>query len=908
MTAVKVGEPSHGTVTLNADGSFTYTPVADYEGSDSFTYKANDGQDSNVVTVTITVGGSNDIPSITEIEDQTIDEDGETGSLSFTIADADQSPEELTVTALTNNPILVPLDHILLSGHDGERTVKVIPASNQYGTAVISIVVSDGIQQVTESFTVEVNSINDIPSITDGDIVGNEDENVQFAKHHFDDLFNDVDGDHLQKIIIESVPTRGTLRLSSITVSVYQEIEAADLPNLVYTPEDNWSGETAFAWRGFDGQVYSDPRTFTIHINAVNDEIAVSDFTKTGAEDHNVAFASDDFATHYSDSDGDPLLEVMFATLPAHGRLTLHGGEISVAQSVYIDDLNQIVYLPDLNWYGEDSFAWKGYDGTAYSADTALVTLLISPENDSPFVNQPVGNQSMQEGSSRTLDLSAVFRDVDDSSLTVQGVSSDEGIVSIESITSDAIVVRAVSPGRATIELSARDSQNAVATTTLEIEVRSVPPTGNPSEPTAPTLPEETNTGVDVLVNGKVENAGTAITSKINNQTVTTVVVDEKKLQDKLAAEGNGTVITIPLNMNTDVVIGELNGRTVHNMEQKQAVVVIRTENANYTLPARQINMSSVSEQIGKDVALQDIKIRIEIATPTEEVAKIVASSAAKGGFEVVVPSLNFSVRAIYNDQSVELSKFTAYVERNIAIPDGVDPNKITTGVVVEPDGTVSHVPTKVVLENGKYYAQINSLTNSTYSVVWHPIEFKDVAKHWAKEAVNDLGSRMVIEGIGQDLFDPDQDITRAEFAAIMVRGLGLKLEGGDTPFSDVNAKDWYHGSVRTAYSYGLISGFEDGTFRPLQKITREEAMTILARAMKLTNPKFDSSKSADELLSPFADIQDVSGWARSSIVDSLRAGIVSGRSNNKLAPKANITRAEVAALVQKLLRRSELI
>lgn len=186
----------------------------------------------------------------------------------------------------------------------------------------------------------------------------------------------------------------------------------------------------------------------------------------------------------------------------------------------------------------------------------------------------------------------------------------------------------------------------------------------------------------------------------------------------------------------------------------------------------------------------------------------------------------------------MDVAKFNAYIERTIAIPEGVDPNRVTTAVVIDPDGTVRHVPTQVILNGGAYYAKINSLTNSTYSVIWHPISYKDVEQHWAKEAVNDMGSRMIINGIGNVNFDPDQDIIRAEFAAIIVRGLGLKTENNTIPFSDVKSADWYSSFISTAHSYNLINGFEDGTFRPLEKITRVQAMVILAKAIKITGLK----------------------------------------------------------------------
>ncbi len=434
-------------------------------------------------------------------------------------------------------------------------------------------------------------------------------------------------------------------------------------------------------------------------------------------------------------------------------------------------------------------------------------------------------------------------------------------------------------------------------------------PIDTPSVPSTPTIPEKTNTGMDILVNGKAENAGTVARTQRNGQTVTTVFVDQKKLEDKLAAEGQNAVVAILVNDKSHVTVGSLNGQMVKNMEDKLAVLEIKTDRATYTIPAQQININTISEQVGKSVALQDIQVQIEISEPTTDMVKVVENAAAKGTFTLVVPPLNFTVKGIYGDKTVEVSKFNAYVKRNIVIPDGVDSGKITTGIVVETDGTIRHVPTKIVVIDGKYYAQINSLTNSTYSLVYHPIEFEDVAKHWAKQAVGDMGSRMIIDGTGNGMFSPDRDITRAEFAAIIVRALGLKTENGTTSFSDVQSTDWYSSVVNTAYAYHLIGGFEDGTFRPMDTITREQAMVILSKAMAITNLKGNLAiQSTDVILRPYGDTATVSAWALSSVADTVEAGIVSGRGGNELAPKDYITRAEVAKIIQGLLQKSGLI
>ncbi|WP_284642011.1 S-layer homology domain-containing protein [Paenibacillus silviterrae] len=242
-----------------------------------------------------------------------------------------------------------------------------------------------------------------------------------------------------------------------------------------------------------------------------------------------------------------------------------------------------------------------------------------------------------------------------------------------------------------------------------------------------------------------------------------------------------------------------------------------------------------------QDVKLTDIKIEIEIeiAKPSTLEESIVPNAAKAEGFSIVLSPLKFTVRGIYNGNPFEINKFDAYVERTIAIPDNVDASKITTVIVVDPQGVTRHVPTQILKIDGHYYAKVNSLTNILYTLIHHPITFKDVETHWAKEAANDLGSRMIVNGVGNGLFNPDQSMTRAEFTAVLARALGLKPENSVTsPFKDVKSSDWFSGAVQVAYSYGLISGLEDGTFRPQESITREQAMVVIAKAMKITKLK----------------------------------------------------------------------
>ncbi len=148
--------------------------------------------------------------------------------------------------------------------------------------------------------------------------------------------------------------------------------------------------------------------------------------------------------------------------------------------------------------------------------------------------------------------------------------------------------------------------------------------------------------------------------------------------------------------------------------------------------------------------------------------------------------------------------------------------------------------------------------------------------------------------------------ITRGEFIDSLVKAMGLnKKYEGKEPFKDVVKGSQYYDSIRIAYASGIISGDKKGEFKPLAKITRQEAMTIVAKAMKVAGKNVNySAAEINKILKEFKDSNKVASWAKSSVAACIKAGIISGKSGKMLAPQENITVSQTEAITLKLKKK----
>ena len=424
-----------------------------------------------------------------------------------------------------------------------------------------------------------------------------------------------------------------------------------------------------------------------------------------------------------------------------------------------------------------------------------------------------------------------------------------------------------------------------------------------------PSSSTEGTPAVNVIVNGEGQDAGSVHTTDQDGKTETTVTVDNEKLLKILDAKGNNASVIIPVATGSSVSSVVMNGQMMAALQTSQATLKVQTETSSYTLPSDGLDMVEVAKELGEDVPKDKVQVIITISEPPAERVQVVENAAEEGNFVIVVPAVEFKVECSYNEQTVEVKNFNAYVERTIVIPDGVDPYKITTAVVVRPDKTTYHVPTKITVIDGKYYAVINSLTNSTYTVIWHPVAYEDMKDHWAKEAVNDMGSRMVVTGVDDKNYAPDIEITRADFVADVVRALGLNPDEGENPYADVLDTDWYYGYVKAATAYGLIESDGTAPFAAQETVSREEAMAMICKAMEIAQMDITlSDGEAQTLLKSYKDGQNVSEAQVMNVAACLKAEITFALPGGDMKPQTPVTRAEAAAILRMLLIKANLI
>lgn len=180
-------------------------------------------------------------------------------------------------------------------------------------------------------------------------------------------------------------------------------------------------------------------------------------------------------------------------------------------------------------------------------------------------------------------------------------------------------------------------------------------------------------------------------------------------------------------------------------------------------------------------------------------------------------------------------------------------------------------------------------------------ISFDDLDGYsWATDAISHLASKGVVNGKEENKFYPADNITREEYAKIIVLAFGLYNEDAICDFVDVDAQSWSYKYIASMYGYGAINGYNDGSFGATKPITREEMAVMLYRVMQ----KQSRLEFASELKTNLYDYNEISDYAKNSVVSLNYNKIIAGDEKGYFNPKNNATRAEVCKMIYNSLNR----
>ncbi|NLB53824.1 MAG: S-layer homology domain-containing protein, partial [Syntrophomonadaceae bacterium] len=163
-----------------------------------------------------------------------------------------------------------------------------------------------------------------------------------------------------------------------------------------------------------------------------------------------------------------------------------------------------------------------------------------------------------------------------------------------------------------------------------------------------------------------------------------------------------------------------------------------------------------------------------------------------------------------------------------------------------------------------------------------------DISGHWAEEAIRSLVASGAINGYSDGTFKPDNTVTRAEFAQILVQAMGIPAADNDQVFVDTG-NHWGRESIAATYAAGIISGYGDNRFGPNDLVTREQIAAMVVKAARLTGPSTQLN---------FADYEAISDWARESVAIAVANGLITGYGDQTFRPGNNATRAEAAFII----------
>ncbi len=247
-----------------------------------------------------------------------------------------------------------------------------------------------------------------------------------------------------------------------------------------------------------------------------------------------------------------------------------------------------------------------------------------------------------------------------------------------------------------------------------------------------------------------------------------------------------------------------------------------------------------------------------------------------------------------WSDNSSEVELAIPYTPKGDETPSKI------VGVYIRDDGKLEY------LSFSNYNKETGTVVIKTkhfsyYTIQYINKEFEDMENYsWAEEAVNALAVRGIVNGISENKFGAEQNITRGDFVLLISKLFELNGKSGEK-FSDISGNDYYYEAICKAREIGIVTGTGENTFKPQENITRQDMMVIIKRALDLTGKASSMVSNSGKTINDFTDMKDISDYAIESSDYLVIHGLIEGN-ENRLQPKEELKRTEAAVLLYRIL------
>jgi len=379
------------------------------------------------------------------------------------------------------------------------------------------------------------------------------------------------------------------------------------------------------------------------------------------------------------------------------------------------------------------------------------------------------------------------------------------------------------------------------------------------------------------------------------------------------------TVEPLPDSKINEAVVAATEAVQIETNEEAAAFTASQLEDIAAAAKPLAVNLKQVTMTLPPEVlAMPEFKeadrVQFEARALTAAESQALVAKAENAALVKLVGLVyELEVKAVSGDQATTITTFVQPVRLTFPVPDEAlaaaaagnlqvyryDPAANRWDLV---GGTYNPADQTITVETGRFSKYALLITEGPTQV----FPFVDLAGHWARADIETMFGLGLVKGVSATEFAPDRTITRAEFAALLARAVGIETGGVTTNrFTDVVPGKWYFEVVNAAAAAGLVSGYGEGRFGPGDPITREQMAAMVTRALAHKGQGVTLTVAeVDVKLAQFKDRDRIADWARESVAAAVAAGIVAGYPDGTFAPQANATRAEGAVMILRMYQQ----